>query len=213
MIRVIIADDHPVVRQGLKKIISETTDIVVEEEAGSGHEAIEKIRLDEFDVLLLDLAMPGITGLDTLTQIRKEKPRLPVLVLSVYPEEQYAVRALKAGASGYLSKSSAPDELVKAIRTIATGQKYITTSLSEKLVLYLQTPSEGRQPHEILSDREFGVLCLIAKGKTTGEIAKDLYLSPKTVSTYRARILDKMKMKNNAELMRYAIEKRLVESI
>lgn len=209
MIRILIADDHTIVRKGLKQIISETSDMVVAGEAGDGQEVLNKIKKNGFDVVLLDISMPGRTGLDILRELKNEKPRLPVLVLSMYPEEQYAVRVLRAGASGYLTKESAPDELIAAIRRVSIGKKYVTPSLAEKLAVDLDVDSE-KPIHETLSDREYQVMCMIASGKTVGEIAEKLALSVKTVSTYRARILDKMKMKNNAELTHYAIQNKLV---
>ncbi len=213
MIQILITDDHPVVRQGLKQVISETSDITVAGEAGTGQEALDMIRANDYDLVLLDISLPGVSGLDILKQIAAEKPKLPVLILSIHSEEQYAVRALKTGASGYMTKASAPEELIGAIRAISAGGKYITSSLSQRLVMYIQSPSDSKPPHENLSNREYEVLCLIAQGKPVSEIARVLFLSPKTVSTYRTRILDKMGMKNNAELMRYAIKNGLVDLI
>ena len=210
MIKILIADDHAVVREGLKQIVADTSDMIVTDEASDGHEVLALIAKDNYDVIVLDIAMPGPTGLDILKQIRKESLNLPVLILSVYPEEQYAVRALKAGASGYLTKESAPDELIKAIRKVSIGGKYITSSLAEKLAFELDVDT-GKPPHKTLSDREFQVMCMIAKGRTIRDIAEELYLSPKTVSTYRSRILEKMKMKSNGELTHYAINNRLID--
>jgi DNA-binding NarL/FixJ family response regulator len=209
MIRILIADDHTIVRKGLKQIIAETTDMAVTDEACDGQEVLNKVRKDSFDMVLLDISMPGRTGLDILRELKTENPKLPVLVLSMYPEEQYAVRVLKAGASGYLTKESAPDELIAAIRKVSMGKRYVTPSLAEKLALNLQVDSD-KPLHETLSDREYQVMCMIASGKTVGEIADKLSLSAKTISTYRARILEKMKMKNNAEITHYAIQNRLV---
>ena len=206
MIRVLIADDHPIVRQGLRQILAETGDIEVKAEASAGQEVLEKIRQHPLDAVVLDLSMPGTNGLDTLKQIKEERPRLPVLVLSIHPENQYAVRALRAGASGYLTKSSAPEALVTAIRKLAEGGRFITPSLGEKLAESLQNPLDEKPLHETLSDREFEVFRLIAKGKTVGEAAQILFLSPKTVSTYRHRILEKTGLKTSAELMRYAVD-------
>jgi len=209
MIRILVADDHPIVRKGLKQIIEETSDIIVEDEAGNGYEVLEKIQKNNFDVVLLDISMPGKNGLDVLKQIKTIKSNLPVLILSMHPEEQYAIRVLKAGASGYLTKESAPEELVKAIRKVANRGKYVSSSLAERLVFDL---SDGnKMAHETLSDREFQVMCMIASGKTVSVIADELSLSVKTVSTYRARILDKMRLKNNAELTRYAFENNLIK--
>ena len=210
MIMILIADDHAVVREGLKRIITETSDMVVADEAADGHEVINKALKNDYDVVVLDITMPGINGLDVLKQIRAKKPKLPILVLSVHPEEQYAVRVLKAGASGYLTKERAPDELVAAIRKVASGRKYITSSLAEKLALELDIDRE-KPPHETLSDREYQVMCMVTSGRTVKDIAEELFLSEKTISTYRTRILEKMKMKSNIELTHYAIKHGLVE--
>ena len=210
MINILIADDHSVVREGLKQIISGNDDMTVLAEAGNGNEAIEKIKTTAFSVVVLDISMPGKNGLDTMKEIRLERPHLPVLILSMYPEEQYALRFFRAGASGYLTKKSAPEELVNAIRTISKGKKYVSASLAEQLIGELDTATE-KPLHGALSDREFQVLCLIASGRTSGEIADELFLSVKTVSTYRARILEKLHLKNTAELINYAIQNQLVE--
>jgi len=210
MIKILIADDHAIVREGLKQILSESPDLVVVAEASSGQEVLEKISKNDLDLVVLDIAMPGRGGLDILKEIKTQKPRLPVLMLSMYPEEQYAIRVLKAGASGYLTKESAPDELVKAIRQISQGKKYISPSLAEKLAIDLELGPD-KLPHEILSDREYQVMCMIASGKTLKEIADGLSLSIKTISTYRSRILEKMNMKTNAELTHYAIKNNLVD--
>jgi len=210
MIRILIADDHTLFREGLKHIMVEYTDLVVADEAGNGQEVIEKIRNNDYDMVLLDITMPGMTGLEALKQLKNDKPKLPVLVLSMHPEEQYAVRVIRAGASGYLRKESAPDELITAIRQISQGRKYITPSLAEKLAFEVEADSE-KAPHDILSDREYQVLRMIAEGKTVKYIAKEMSLSAKTVSTYRARIMEKMKMKTNAELMHYVMKHRLVD--
>jgi DNA-binding NarL/FixJ family response regulator len=206
----LIADDHAIVREGLKQILSESSDLVVVDEASTGQEVLEKINKNDLDLVVLDIAMPGRGGLDILKEIKTQKPRLPVLMLSMYPEEQYAVRVLKSGASGYLTKESAPGELVKAIRQISQGKKYISPTLAEKLAIDLEI-SPDRLPHETLSDREYQVMCMIASGKTLKEIADELSLSIKTISTYRSRILEKMHMKTNAELTHYAIKNRLVD--
>ncbi|PYS27629.1 MAG: DNA-binding response regulator [Acidobacteria bacterium] len=210
MIRVVVVDDHAVVREGLKRIISENPGMAVTGEAGDGHEALKLIRGGACDVVLLDITMPNKNGLDVLKELRTEVPRLPVLVLSMHSEDQYAVRVLRAGAAGYLTKESAPAKLVQAIRKVVRGGKYVSPSLAEKLVSDLGTDTE-RPPHEILSDREYQVLCLIASGKTVSEIGAELALSVKTISTYRVRILEKLRMKNNAEITRYAIKERLVD--
>jgi DNA-binding NarL/FixJ family response regulator len=210
MIKILIADDHPVVRKGLKDIIQATSDMTVSGEASDGQEVLENVRKIDFDVVVLDIAMPGRSGLDILKELKSGKPELPVLILSIHPEDQYAVRVLKAGASGYLTKDSAPDELITAIRKVSRGKKYISASLAEKLAYDLEIGAE-KPLHETLSDREYEVMCMIASGKTVKEIAEQLYLSVKTISTYRARILEKMRMKNNAELTHYAIKHELVE--
>jgi two-component system invasion response regulator UvrY len=210
MIKVLIADDHAVVLEGLKQILSETADITVAAEATNGQEVLDKVRGTPIDVVVLDIAMPGRSGLDILLHLKRERPTLPVLVLSIHPEDQYAVRVLKAGACGYLTKESAPDELITAIRKVVAGGKYVSPSLAEKLAFDLEADVD-KPLHETLSDREYEVLCLIALGKTVKEIADKLSLSVKTISTYRSRILEKMKMKNNAELTHYVIRQGLVD--
>jgi len=209
MIKILIADDHTIVREGLKQIIVNTAGMVVTGEAANGQETLDLIRKNNFDVILLDIAMPEKDGLAILKQLKREKIELPVLVLSMHPEEQYAVRVLKMGVAGYLTKASASDELIKAIRKISTGKKYISDSLAEKLALDLDIDTE-KLPHEYLSDREFQVLCMIASGKTVTNIAEELSLSVNTISTYRVRVLDKLKMTSNSELTRYAIKNQLV---
>jgi len=210
MIKILIADDHAIVREGMKQILSENPDIVVAAEASNGHEVMDKLNKYNYDLIVLDVALPGRSGLDILKDIKNQKPKLPVLVLSMYPEEQYAVRVLKAGASGYLTKESAPNELIKAIKQIAQGRKYISPSLAEKLAGELEIDSK-KPLHETLSDREYEVMIMIASGKKVKEIADNLSLSEKTVSTYRTRVLEKMRMKSNAELTHYAIKNKLVD--
>lgn len=210
MLRILIADDHPIVRQGLRQIITETSDMVVADEASNGWEALSKVRASYYDVVLLDISMPGLYGLDIIRQLKNERPGLPVLILSIHPEEQYAVRAFRAGAAGYLTKESAPDELLAAIQKVSIGGKYVSSSLAEKLASDLETGAE-QLPHETLSDREYQVMCMIAVGKTVTKIAEELSLSAQTVSTYRSRILGKMRMRNSAELTYYAIKNRLVD--
>lgn len=210
MIRVLIADDHTLVRKGLRQILLDTDDFKIVDEARDGKETISKASANKYDVILLDISFPGRSGIDTLKQLKDLTPGLPVLILSMHPEEQYAVRALKAGASGYLTKETAPDELIKAIRKVAHGGRYITSSLAEKLALDVGEPA-AKWPHELLSDREFQVMCMIASGKTITEIAHELSLSVKTISTHRSRILRKMQMKNNAHLTHYAIRYGLVD--
>ncbi len=209
MIKVLIADDHTLVRKGLKQILLDTKDIERADEAKDGKETIAKVSKKDYDLVLLDISLPGRSGIDVLKQIKISKPGLPVLILSMHPEEQYAVRSLKAGAAGYLTKESAPNELIDAIRKIASGGKYITTSLAEKLADEIGHDLE-KPLHENLSDREYQVMCLIASGKTVKQIADDLNLSVKTISTHRARILRKMNMENNAQLTHYAIKNGLV---
>lgn len=210
MIKILIADDHPVVRKGLKEIIQATPDMTVSGEASDGQEVLEKVMKIDFDVVVLDIAMPGRSGLDILKELKNGKPELPVLILSIHPEEQYAVRVLRAGASGYLTKDSAPDELITAILKVSRGKKYISVSLAEKLAYDLEIGAE-KPLHETLSDREYEVMCMIASGKTIKEIAEQLFLSGKTISTYRSRILEKMKMRSSAELTHYAIKLGLVD--
>jgi DNA-binding NarL/FixJ family response regulator len=210
MIRVLIADDHAVVRRGVRLVLESTARIKVAAEAASGPEALDLARKSQFDVAVLDLSMPGPGGLEVLKQFKSEHPRLPVLILTMHPEDQYAVRAFRAGASGYLTKQSIPDELITAVETVAAGRKYITPAVAEALATEVHHDTE-KPPHEQLSDREYQVLLRIASGKTVGEIAEELRLSPKTVSTYRGRILEKMAIKTNAELTHYAFQHKLVE--
>lgn len=209
MTRVLVADDHAVVRRGLGQIIAETMDLEVGAEASNGAEVLTLIQDDEFDAVVLDINMPGMDGLDTLKQLRAVRPEMPVLVLSMHSEEEYAIRVLKAGASGYMNKESAADDLVSALRKISRGGKYMSSEVAECLLAHVNAGGEGPL-HANLSDREFQVLCLIASGKTVSEIGEQLSLSVKTISTYRSRILDKMHMKNNAELTHYAIKNELV---
>ena len=208
--KILIADDHTIFREGLKHILTESPDMIVADEARNGREVLDKIWDNDYDMVLLDISMPGMTGLEALKQLKNDRPKLPVLVLSMHPEEQYAVRALRAGASGYLTKESAPDELMTAIRKISQGRKYITSSLAERLALEMEADSE-KPLHDILSDREYQVLRMIAEGKTVKHIAEELALSIKTVSTYRTRIMEKMKMTTNAELMHYAMKHHLLD--
>lgn len=207
--RILITDDHAVVRQGLKQILAEEFKMAEFGEASNVQEAIEKVWKEPWDVVVLDITMPGRSGLEVLKEIKKSRPKLPVLMLSMHPEDQFAVRLLKIGASGYMTKESAPNELVGAVRKVMAGGRYVSPTLAEKMAAYLavdvQTP-----PHERLSDREFLVLRLIASGKTPTAIARDLGLSVKTISTYRMRILEKMTMANNSELTHYAIQNNLL---
>jgi two-component system invasion response regulator UvrY len=209
MIRVLIADDHTVVRRGLKQILLEGFPTATIEEVPDAEELIKRVMQSEWDVIISDLSMPGRSGLDALQQIKQLNPKLPVLILSIHPEEHYALRVLKAGASGYLSKDSAPDELVTAVNKVLMGKKYITDSIAEKLASVLDKDS-NKAPHEVLSDREFSVLKLLAAGKSVSDIAESLFLSVTTVSTYRSRIMSKMNMKSNADLTLYAVEHKLL---
>lgn len=210
MIKILIADDHAIIRRGLTQIVGCEFDMEVAGEAENGQQTLEFVRTQHCDVVVLDINMPGRSGLDVLKEVKHERPRLPVLVLSVHPEEQYGVRVLKAGAAGYLTKESAPEQLVQAIRRVYRGGKYVSDSLAEKLIFELG--SDGDQPpHDGLSDREYEVMLMIASGNTVGEIAGVLSLSVKTISTYRARVLAKMNMKNNAELTYYVIQNRLLD--
>jgi two-component system invasion response regulator UvrY len=210
LIRIIIADDHAIVREGLKQILADSKDIVVTGDAENGVDAIKLVRKDDCDVLLLDISMPDRSGIEVLKQIKKESPKLAVLMLSMHREDQYAVRSLKAGASGYLNKQSAPNELVDAIRLVAAGRKYISPALAQELAN--QVGEDREVPlHETLSDREYQTFIMIASGKTVSDIAEELSLSVKTISMYRSRLLQKMKLRNNAELTHYAIKNELVE--
>ncbi|MHA1381054.1 MAG: response regulator [Candidatus Helarchaeota archaeon] len=210
MIKVLIVDDHTIVREGLKQILEGTSDIVVTDEARSAQEVLNKIKNNNFDIVLLDISLPGRSGLDVLKQLKSIDPDLPVLILSMHPEEQYAIRSIRAKASGYLTKESASDELIKAIRKVAQGRKYITSSLAERLAFELEDNISGSY-HEKLSDREYQVMCMIASGKRIKEIADALALSVKTISTYRTRILKKMNMRSTSQLIHYAIKSGLVD--
>ena len=210
MIRVLLADDHAIVRAGLKEILAGTGDITVAAEATNGQEVMARIRGQDYDVAVLDMSMPGRSGIELIKQVKDEKPKLRVLVLTMHSEEQYAVRALKAGASGYLTKDSAAEQLVAAIRKIAAGGAYVSPETAERLVLDASPRAEAA-PHTLLSDREFQVLQLIAGGQSVSEIARRLALSVKTVSTHKTRILQKMGLANQAELIRYALEHKLLD--
>lgn len=210
MIRVVVADDHAVVRRGLIQILAETTDIDVVAEAATGAEVLRRVQENDCDVVVLDVAMPNGGGIEILDRLRRLRPQVAVLILSVYPEDQYALRALKAGASGYLTKASAPEELTRAIRQVARGRRYITTSLAEVLAAELGREAE-KEPHESLSEREYQVMCLLARGKSVSDIAGELSLSVKTVSTYRRRLLEKLELQTTADIIRYAFQHRLVE--
>lgn len=210
-IRVFIADDHAIVREGLKQILAESPDIIVAGEAENGVDAIKNFRKSKCQVVLLDISLPDKSGIEVLKQIKKEKPDVAVLMLSMHREDQYAIRSLKAGAAGYMNKQSAPRELVTAIRQVATGQKYVSAALAQELASQLGEERTEAPLHESLSDREFQTLTMIASGKTVTAIAKELSLSVKTISEYRARLLVKMKLKNSAELTHYAIKNHLID--
>jgi DNA-binding NarL/FixJ family response regulator len=209
MIRLLIADDHPVVREGLRRIIAEQPGMMTAGEAATGDEVLEKVRALTIDVLLMDISMPGQGFLDVLRQLREEHPRVRVLVLSMHPEEQYAVRALRAGAAGYLTKDHSPEQLVEAIGKVMRGGRFVTPSLAEKLAHDLGANTD-RPVHELLSDREYEVLCLLGSGRSIKEAAARLGLSPKTASTYRVRLLEKMRLSTNADLVRYASQHGLI---
>ena len=208
MIRILIADDHTVVRLGLVQIIEKNPDMKVVAEHTNGIDALNWIRSHDCDVALVDIAMPGINGIDLLKQLREEKPKLPVLILSIYPEDQYAVRLIRAGAAGYLNKECAPTEVVEAVRNVVGGKVHISPAVAKMLANEVSRP-DGKLPHETLSNREYQIFLLFASAKTISEIAEALSLSVKTVSTYRARILEKMNMRNNVEMMQYAVDKHL----
>ena len=209
MLKILIADDHAIVRRGLKQIILEAYPSAEIEETADAESLINRCIQAKWDLVICDLSMPGRSGLDALRQIKQTCPSIPVLIMSMHPEDQYALRVLKAGASGYLGKDSIHEDLVKAIQTVTMGRKFITPSVAEKLADSIER-DQAKDPHEILSDREFDVLKLLASGKSVTEIANQLSLSLTTVSTYRSRILEKMNMRSNADLTRYAIEKSLI---
>jgi DNA-binding NarL/FixJ family response regulator len=209
MIRMLVVDDHLVVREGIKRIVADTPDLCVAGEAQDGQEALERLETAAWDVVLLDLALPGRNGLEVLHDVKRTHPKVPVLVFSVYAEDQYAVRALKAGAAGYLTKCCLPEELVQAIRKVARGGRYVSASLAEYLVVAL-TEESDHPLHESLSEREYQVLCLLAAGKKVTAITAELALSAKTISTYRARLLDKLHLHTTGELIHYAIRHGLV---
>jgi two-component system invasion response regulator UvrY len=209
MISVVVVDDHPVVREGLKRIIAENTEMAVTGEAGDGDEALRVIRNGPCDVVLLDLSMPQKSGLEVLKEIRSERPGLPVLILSASPEDQNAVRCIREGAAGYLTKETALTEVVPAIQKVLRGGKYVSEKLADRLIFNLE--SNNGPPHEALSAREHQVVRMLAAGKTVSEIAEELALSVKTISTYRLRVLEKLKLKNTSEIMRYAIKEGLVD--
>lgn len=212
MIKIFVLDDHAIIREGLQRIVSKTDDMRIVGEATSGKEIINEASKSDWDadIVLLDITLPGRSGIEVMRQLKVMRPHLRFLVLSIHPEDQYAVRALRSGASGYMTKDSAPEELIGAIRTIYSGGKYVSPSLTEKLVSYLRKDRD-RPLHETLSNREFQVMCMIASGKTVTEIAKELALSVKTVSAYRTKVMEKMNMKTNAQLTLYVLQRQLTD--
>jgi two-component system, NarL family, invasion response regulator UvrY len=208
--KVLIADDHAIVRRGLKLILSEEFSRIVFGEARNGQEALDHVQKQDWDIVVLDITMPGRSGLEVLKELKQLRPKLPVLILSMHSEDQFGMRVLKAGAAGYMTKENAPEELVRAIKKVLTGGKYISPALGEQLAFNLEEDT-GRPPHEKLSDREYQVMRMIASGRTVKEIAVELSLSMKTISTYRTRILEKLKMKSSAELTHYAVKNKLVD--
>ncbi len=211
MIKILIADDHPILRQGLVKILSSASDFQVVGEAQNAKETIEFIRKEECDIVILDITMPDRNGLDVLEQIKKEKPQINVLILSVHREELYAKQAFKSGASGYMTKESAPDELAGAIRMIVSGRKYVSPAFAEKLLFETENEAKDKPLHETLSKREFQIMLMIAAGETPKSISEKLFISVKTVNTYRDRILERMSFKTNADITRYAVLNKLIE--
>jgi two-component system invasion response regulator UvrY len=210
MIKVLVADDHAIVRRGLRQILAETEDIMVGGEAATAQEVLTLVRSERWNAVILDISLPGASGLGLLAEVHKELPELPVLILTVHPEDQYAVRAIRAGAAGFLTKESAPEKLIEAVRKVAGGGRFVSAELAENLASFLAGETGGA-PHERLSDREFEIMKMLGSGKTVSEIAKLLSLSVKTVSTHRTRILKKMGMKTNAELTHYAVRAHLVD--
>jgi DNA-binding NarL/FixJ family response regulator len=210
MIKVLIADDHPLFCEGIKRMLSETSDMVVADEASNGQEVLKIVEKNDFDVILLDISMPGRSGLDIIKQLKCDRPDLPILILSMHSEEEYAERALKAGAAGYLVKKTTPDEVVAAIRKVSMGKKYVSSSLADLLACHVGK-NYKKLLHETLSDREYEVMCMIASGKTLKEIANELSLSRKTISTHRSHILEKMSMKNNSQLIHYALQNNIID--
>lgn len=210
MIRVLIADDHAVVREGIKRMIDNVDDMVVVAEASDGPALLAHLSTQPGDAIVMDLSMPGMSGLDLLQELRRHKPSPPVVVLSMYPADQYAVRTLAAGASSFLHKGGPPDELIRALRTVVTGRRYVTPEVAELLAAHVDEAAD-RPPHEKLSNREFQVLCQLASGKSVSAIAAELSLSVKTVSTFRSRIIEKLGFRNNADITRYALERGLLK--
>jgi DNA-binding NarL/FixJ family response regulator len=210
MIRVVVADDHQILREGLRQLLQAGGDLAVVGEAADGHAVMEQVRALDFDVLLLDMSMPGKSGIELIRQVKAEKPRLRILVLSMHEEHQYAVRAIRAGASGYLTKESATAQLVAAIRKVAGGGAFISAEVAERLAQEAMPHAEGPR-HATLSDREYQVFRLLVSGRSVGDIAADLHLSAKTVSTHKARLMEKLGVDNNADLVHYAVRHRLID--
>jgi two-component system invasion response regulator UvrY len=210
LIKVLIADDHAIVRRGLRQILAETADIVVGGEAPTAADVLRLVRDERWDALILDVSLPGASGMDLLADVRRERPAIPVLILTVHSEDQYAVRAIRGGAAGFLTKETAPERLVDAVRKIASGGRYVSPEVAEKLASFVSADDQGK-PHDRLSNREFEILKMLASGKTVSQVADELALSVKTVSTHRTRMLKKMGMKTNAELTHYAVRNHLVE--
>ncbi len=208
-VRILVVDDHPSFRRGVKDILEEGFDGAKMAECGNAQEMLDRIREAKYDLVVMDISMPGRSGPEVLKELKQLAPNVPVLILSMHPEDQYAIRMFKAGAAGYLTKASAPEELVQAAKKVMAGGQYVSASVGEALAMTVRTGVD-KMPHERLSDREYEVLCLIASGKTVSDIAEEVHLSVTTISTYRARILDKMNLKNNAELTRYAMQHGLV---
>ena len=209
MLKILVVDDHAIVRQGVKQILADSHDMVVYDEASDGQEALDKALLNDYDVVLLDISMPGKSGLEVLRELGSQKPGLPVLILTMHSEQDYAMRVLRQGASGYITKQSAPEELMNAIHRVASGGKYVSPSLAEHMVSHLKIDEE-QQRHSVLSEREHQVMCMIAAGRTVKEISEQMALSKRTIRTYRYRILKKMKVGSDAALIRYAVENRLI---
>jgi DNA-binding NarL/FixJ family response regulator len=210
MIDILLVDDHAMFREGLKQILGRWGDLRVTGEAGNGADALELIRTRSFSIVVLDISMPARSGWNVLSEIKGEQPNLPVLILSMHPEDQYGIRVLRAGAAGYVSKECAAEDLIAAIRKVAGGGRHVSAALAEKMAIGLD-PNAGQPPHQTLSNREFQVMCMLASGKSLREIADALFLSEKTITTYRARILEKLQLRNNVELTHYAIENNLLE--
>jgi two-component system, NarL family, invasion response regulator UvrY len=212
MINVLVVDDHALIRKGMRQILDDTSDMRVTGEAETGVQTLKMVRDNKYDMVLLDITLPDRHGMDVLRQLKTEFPTLPILILSMHPEDQYAMRSIRAGAAGYLNKQSAPSQLVTAIRQVASGRKYISNTLAEQLANELTRGSQQREiSHKILSNREYQTLCLMASGKSLSEMAEIMSLSAKTVSVYRARMLEKMNLKNNAEAVRYALNNHLID--